>query len=241
MKNYEHKNRIRGVLWVSAILIVLALGVFIINFSKQEISSDINDWGSFGGYVSGIISLISLGLLAYLTYILADNDIQENKSLQFKIKKNEAYIDLTQNNQSITRFIQSTAWIIPRIIKFAREESNELTQVQFIKVIDIFTSEYNDAKSLLNRLTSFRVQYGHLFDYDFNSEEYNQLVALSNKNISWMNDLMESIHSFGYTQDQDIKQIEKLGKLMTEEDFIQDLKKLSKKIANLLNGLRDEL
>lgn len=46
---------------------IISLGSFLIKFNQSEISNDISDWGDFGGYIGGTLSLISV-ILIYYTY-----------------------------------------------------------------------------------------------------------------------------------------------------------------------------
>ena len=77
--NSRHNNRP----WIICLLIVLLtllFGLFIYVFHKQQLSSNITDWGSFGSYVGGTVSIISLFLL-YFTY---NNQVNANRKSQFE-------------------------------------------------------------------------------------------------------------------------------------------------------------
>lgn len=50
--------------------ILLGIIVFIINFHNQQFSDNISDWGSFGSYISGIVTPILTGLNIYIFFIL---------------------------------------------------------------------------------------------------------------------------------------------------------------------------
>lgn len=55
------------VIFIIALAILGTIGAFVANFHNSNISENISDWGNFGGYIGGTLSLISV-VLIYYTY-----------------------------------------------------------------------------------------------------------------------------------------------------------------------------
>lgn len=55
---------------IGAILIVATIGVFVLFFYGQDISTDVNDWGAFGSYLGGVLG-VSISSLALLGAVIA--------------------------------------------------------------------------------------------------------------------------------------------------------------------------
>lgn len=61
------KKNDKMILSIICITIFGAIGVYLLNFHTAKISDDTSDWGDFGGYIGGTLSLISVFLI-YYTY-----------------------------------------------------------------------------------------------------------------------------------------------------------------------------
>ena len=55
-------------------------GVFFFNFHSQQLSANITDWGAFGSYIGGTVSIFSV-ILIYETY---NNQVKTNRRTQFE-------------------------------------------------------------------------------------------------------------------------------------------------------------
>ncbi len=65
MKTLRKRNQ--NIIWTLALGMVLIIGMFIYVFHNQSISTDILDWASFGGYIGGTFSILSV-LLMYMIF-----------------------------------------------------------------------------------------------------------------------------------------------------------------------------
>jgi uncharacterized membrane protein len=61
---------------LSAILLVVFIAAFVINFSGQEVSSNISDWAQFGDYFGGILNPI-LTLINICVFVILNITIQK--------------------------------------------------------------------------------------------------------------------------------------------------------------------
>lgn len=68
--------------------IVLTIVPFVFNFSYQTVSTNTNDWGSFGDYVGGVLGVLISSIAVYLiweTYMLQKEELTKtSESLEFQ-------------------------------------------------------------------------------------------------------------------------------------------------------------
>ena len=80
-----------------AVFVLLPIVIFLINFSEQSLSDDIEEWGAFGDYIGGIYSVyISIGLFL-LSRKLGKTDERRNKQ-RLHIEKLYGMIRLINND-----------------------------------------------------------------------------------------------------------------------------------------------
>lgn len=86
-----------GLMFLSTILLIIFIVVFIINFSGQSISNDISDWAQFGDYIGGILNPI-LTLLNICVFVILTLTIQritdQNNRLSLETSKQIALMSL---------------------------------------------------------------------------------------------------------------------------------------------------
>ncbi|WP_056248711.1 hypothetical protein [Flavobacterium sp. Leaf82] len=186
---------------VLLILIIIPLFLFVLKFNSYSISDNVEDWVFFGDYLGGTvntaISFSSLIFLGYLTYLLSKQSNSENKKNNILMRRMDAYDELTsflpQINQFLFDFSKSANTILDKItekplnVDLIIEKKLELN-----RQIVLF-------KNFYSLLFSFNVRYGHLFDYDFNSEDYNKIVKKADtlktffeKTIDFLNGEMDT-------------------------------------------------
>lgn len=74
-------------LWLSLVIAaILVIGTFLLCFHNQYISNDISDWASFGAYVGGCFSLVSV-ILVCLTFI-------EQSKMSYKTQFESVFFDM---------------------------------------------------------------------------------------------------------------------------------------------------
>lgn len=167
---------------ICIILLFVPVVLFIMNFNSQSISNDIDDWSSFGGYISGvtntIISGISLIVLAYLTYFVGKNSSIENKNVNILMRKLDAYEKLSSYLPTLALSLESMIWHLSGIVKYFNDQSNQMV---FEEYLEKFYHSIHNVKEVHYFLLSFGERYEHLFRYDFKSSDYKQLCEASTK------------------------------------------------------------
>jgi hypothetical protein len=90
-----------------AFVLSVPLVSYVIVFWNGSISDDPNNWGVLGDFVGGvlnpIISLASLCILSYLTYLVSLQNVKESKKLLLLEKRMDAYQDLTKYIKEINK------------------------------------------------------------------------------------------------------------------------------------------
>jgi hypothetical protein len=188
-------------LWISIfgfILISISVLYFILKFKHQYISEDIKDWSAFGDYFGGIlnpiISLLSLIVLGYITYLISRNDNEENKNLYLLQKRIDAYDELLKYLPKINNVVDilSQNLVISLAARIKINKKKSLTKSNFNKnddSIDIQSDQnkYADAIEeirvelkffieLYNYLMTFQIRYEYLFKFNFESKLFKELV-----------------------------------------------------------------
>ncbi|HRW64002.1 MAG TPA: hypothetical protein P5132_10960, partial [Bacteroidales bacterium] len=214
---------------VSVILIFIPVLFYIIKFRTYNFSDSPADWALLGNYIGGIlgpiISLLSLIVLGYITFLISKNSNIENKNLFVFQRKVEAY-------EEFVKFLPSFNIIPNRLNQLVGNKYKEL-MLRKIESIDMQSQDMQEVYKLINYysefhyfLSNFKVRYSHLFDYNFNSEDYLKLVETSGI-------IKEIFNEFYKNMLDDRLEL----KIEIEEPF----KNLSKFLVNFINGLREEL
>lgn len=212
------------------VLIFSPIIIFISVFKTQPISQNITDWGAMGDYIGGItnpiISLLSLFILGYLTYLVSKISVKENKNLYLLQKKIEAYDKLMEQGKHFNVIPEKVAQYINRsITKMKADENPSMNTIE---------NETNEVRKLFdfyiefhNFLYLFHVRYSHLFHYNFRSIEYQELIASSLKLKTEFTRLLDVL----LTLDTKYKQ----------DDFSDILQEFGDIYVDFLNNLREEL
>ena len=149
------------------------------HFGNKTISNDLSDWASFGDYIGGtintILSLSSLIILGLLTNTVSKQSNEENKKINLLVRKLDCYDKLTSFLPEITsisgEIVRSTAIIIntniPNDVRLENLQS-------FRNVTLVFRDFYH-------YILTFERRYGHLFEYNLNSPDFNKLLINANK------------------------------------------------------------
>jgi hypothetical protein len=220
------------ILWIvlgtPTILTITPIVFFILNFKSHIISENISDWGSFGDYFGGIInpiiSLLNLIVLGYITYLIAKNSVEENKKLYFLQRRIEAFDELM-------RYMPQFNMAPSRILLPLKKMEKKIKETNSFESVDSIIEEINMQMNIFSEfhffIFNYRVRFGHLFNYDFNSEDYKNLLLNTGK----FKDYFKSISEKLITQE----------KHETDEQLIDYFNTASHYLANFLNELRKEL
>lgn len=206
---------------------ILPIVFMIYKLGNQPISNNISDWSDFGGFISGtsntLVSIFSLIVLAYLTYFVGKQSNIENKNVNLLMRKLDAYDSLASH--------------MPRYNIFAHQFSRKGRIVLQELRAEKRSSEFqNRIKSLIENLEyinelnyflySFGNRYGHLFEYNFLSEDHMLLLKISEKVNQYYQEFAENL------------EFEEKIKAPVNTD---DISELATRIGNLMQVLRKEL
>lgn len=118
------------VILLIALAILGTIGAFVVNFCNSSISDNISDWGNFGGYIGGTLSLISV-VLIYYTYSKQSEMNYRNQfeSIFFEMlsRQREIYRDIDGYNLFLKLRADITAHFQTSFeYEFTKEEAEEL-------------------------------------------------------------------------------------------------------------------
>lgn len=176
--NLKNKVFLSVLFLILLILILIPVFLFVLKFKSYPISNDVEDWVFFGDYFGGtvntVISFSSLIFLGYLTYLLSKQSNSENKKNNILMRRMDAYHELTSYLPQVNQFLLDFTKVTGRLFDKLSEENLDYDLIREEKL------ELNKQKNLFVNfyylLFYFNVKYGHLFDYDFNSDNYKEII-----------------------------------------------------------------
>lgn len=186
MKNnndFDIEKYLKGVFWFVVIIIILIVGAYMAHFGPKTSDSP-SVWGTFGDYFGGIlnpiISLLSLGLIAYLTIETEKNNNEEVKDLAKLERKREAFYNIA-NYIVLANLAAANLEDFIKDLEILRKGASkkDIYTDRLFKIIDDFNKNHLVFVKLNMELSSFDLVYGNLFNYDFKTEKYRDLSYLS--------------------------------------------------------------
>lgn len=176
------------------IICVTFLALFFYNhFENQELSTNIEQWGQFGDFFGGIlnpfISLVSLGILGYLTYIVNKESSSEDRKNKDLDKRREGYDALASYAPGLNK---STMFLLTKINKL-KEDYNRVENMGWDRfyndlfILDTYKiySEFEYYHDFYCFLVGFKIRYGLYFKYDFSSTDFKTLI----EKAKYLNDI----------------------------------------------------
>ena len=209
---------------VTSILPILFL---IYKFNNQIISNDISDWSDFGSFLSGttntLTSIFSLIILAYLTYFVGQQSSQENKNVNILMRKLDAFDALASHMPRFNIFAHEFSRNAQIVVKELRSENRSQ---EFYNRINTLVEKVSYVNELNYFLYSFQHRYGHLFDYNFQSQDHKSLIQVSEKVSKYYQEFAQNLE---------------LEEKILSSLNIEDHEELAIRIGNLMSNLRNEL
>jgi hypothetical protein len=162
---------------VGLVIFISPIIIYMWYFNQSEISTNAEAWGVFGDFVGGVmnplLSLANLGVLGYLTYLIAKQSNEENRKRALHDKRMIAYDRLCEHAAAINSFNYKLR-IIPKVNP--NEKSVEGLAEHVSELLNEMRKVAHFYIDLSSFLREFNVRYSHLFDYDFKSKVYLQLI-----------------------------------------------------------------
>lgn len=236
-KLFLSKKVMNVIIYVAIILIILSfigypLYIYIKQFGTCYYSNKLMDWANFGDYIGGvlnpIIALLSLIFIVYITYLVSRDASKENKNLYLLQRRMEAYDELTKY---IHKFNVSPFALSQLFLKI-----NYKISLGDASKIDLLNNEFEEYRKQINFLIefhnflfNFKLKYGLLFSYDFDSDKYSKLLSSSNEIYKYFDSNYTNVLSISKTE---ITEEFDIGNLVT--DFLPPL-------TDFVNEIREEI
>jgi len=167
---------------VTLLIIISPIIVFIFFFRDSGISRNVNDWAALGSYIGGIqtpiISALSVIVLGYLTFLVSKNSSKENKNLFLQQKRIEAYDELMKLLVPFHLTYQRGLQYLEKI-NSTKNNKQEIDLTNILYDADEFNNKTYFFSEFHYSLYNFNTRYSHLFDYDFESKDYLELIRLT--------------------------------------------------------------
>ncbi|WP_264529225.1 hypothetical protein [Flavobacterium sp. N502540] len=157
------------------VILFLPVGIFMFNFWKKPISSDAHDWATFADYIGGtvntLITLLSLVVLGYLTYYIGKNSSEENKNMGLLLKRIDAYDALAIYYPDIQNYNLKIKDELIELVHYSN--SPKIPNKLFMdKCMDNMSENQIFYNGFLHFVSSYPLLYGHLFSFNFESQEF---------------------------------------------------------------------
>lgn len=166
---------------ISLFLVSCPVLFYIISFSSFNISNNPEHWGVFGDYIGGvlnpIISLLSLIVLAILTWLVGKQSNKENYKLSLKRLRIDVLEEFGKNMINLVEYETE----IFRVISFIGEvhgkelngrEFGRILENQF-RVLEEKTRKVSEARIFFSHVF---VTKNHLFKYNFENSIFQSFV-----------------------------------------------------------------
>lgn len=151
--------------------------IFVVFFFDNPISSNAYDWAQFatyfGGILNPIIAIFGTLILGYLAIQVGKQSSDENKLLFILEQRILAYQKLAQNLEKIDNQMSKGVNLLLVIGAFKKKLSTEEQVLKNLTGLEEILLPLAELQSTLN---NFPIIYGHLFNYNFDNEEYLTLV-----------------------------------------------------------------
>lgn len=222
MKDFFNENRIVSLLIIiSVIICLIPITCYIIKFSGHALSDDPIVWGTFGDFLGGtintILSMSSLVILAILTSSINKQSNAENKKNSFLLRRLDSFDQLSSYLDKIGHITIYVSTVL---------NENKVTKKLSDEHDILKLKEYRHSLiEITVYLGTFRQRYGHLYEYDFYSTEYLDLLKSSDKFKDLFDTMILIIN----------------GKDNHKEIISDDYEKFTKKFDQVLKNLSKEL
>ncbi len=213
---------------VGIVLFSFVITIFVWNFYHHPISESISDWGAtgdfFGGLLNTLISLLSLIVLGYITILISKSSTEESRKLYLLQRRIETYDELAKMLPIINTSGRRMRGIID-LMKHELNEAPENKQTIVKEMLHTLRGELDDIAKYHFFLFNFKARFSHLFEYDFDSEKYKELV----KSSRFLSEVLDKMYN-GF-----------IGKDTFKGDFQQPIEQHLDLLVEFINTIRDEL
>lgn len=186
MTDSMKKKAIIFLLIIAFSLILTPIFIYGFHFGITPLSNNKTDWGAYGDFIGGtvntIISLISLIVLGYITYLVSKNTNEESRKQQLLLRKMDVYDKL--GNYILESLMAFRKWETNANYILELQKTFESNSEHWADYIRKTRSDFNILMEMIYYIQSFKTMAGHLFKYNFEREEFKNLqeaaTSLSN-------------------------------------------------------------
>jgi len=147
------------------------------HFGVTSLSNSKTDWGVYGDFIGGtvntIISLISLIVLGYITYLVSKNTNEESRKQQLLLRKMDVYDKL--GNYILESLMAFRKWETNANYILELQKTFESNSEHWADYIRKTRSDFNILIEMIYYIKSFKTMSGHLFNYNFEGKEFKNL------------------------------------------------------------------
>ena len=215
---------------VMLVSLIIPIFYFWLKFKSFNISSSISDWGNFGAYIGGvitpIISVYSVIILGYITFLIGKNSNEESKNLYILQKRLEAYDELMKYLPKIHQAPIKMKLQIDALMHILIEE-NDISLERYLRETDKVLEQVEFFVDFHYFAFNYLPRYGHLFQYDFDSIDYRKIIDLSGQ----IRDYFLSFH----------KGLVNRTETSYMPEGIASIDELFDHLVNFINEIRNEL
>lgn len=189
----------------------------------MQLSDKPEIWSSFGDYLGGIlnpiIAFFGTIILGYLTYEVSKQSSDENRNLFLFQQRIIAFQKIANTISEIESAQHRVKIHNDLMVKLGSVGNKEVATEQYIKAMEFLLISLSELTTVTS---NFPINYGHLFKYDFECAEYENL----NK------------RAFEYFKSMDLLKEFKEGDLdFTERELFGQFKKILIELKKEINTL----
>ena len=189
------------------VIAILLIGLipYTLTFYNSRLSTNPNDWGAFGGYVSGILGVINLFIFIFLTIYISRLDVQRGDSGRILQKK----ITITQFRQSELCTLdkkldevfemngtEEKYIVLNRLTNTVLLLTNFINQKAYLFPILNEEKQKQQALNLLEKLNQFQDTVVKLYGNDLDAESQKKLEIKLQAYIFMKNEFIEKLQNF---------------------------------------------
>jgi hypothetical protein len=232
--NWIAKHKLVFGIITLAIVLAVPSSFYLWKFSDYDYSDDPGSWGVFGDYIGGtlnpIISLASFLVLSYLTYQVSKQSSTESKEQKLQERRIQAYDELLNAYRKMSRSVKKieTIYLNVNILERLPTPDVKTRAIENMMGMAKHISLLDDLSSFLQ---FFEVKYGKFFKFNFEGNEFKEMIANLDKHHEiWKNAFDEIIKVLPEPVHEDASML-----------FAFDEEKFLKQFKTFVYAIRDEI
>lgn len=227
----------KTLLFISAIILLfIPLIFYIITFRTHSISQNPSDWGAFGDYIGGVLSLLlsiyTTGLLIYITILLNKKDskeaqIRKNKDIKYKI-----YFEIIKTLRDYSIWECSKAKCLIEYA-FIKQRYEDLTNAEKKALAEKHNKEKREIleRCIIENISILKSTYIYINDLPLIYKQYFPTAFETSQYVSLKEDFSSFINNFEQLYSLDSHTIETIK----DETLRQNIDRFLELLYNEVN------